>query len=292
MSMAARLAAFVQVFAAAFALGLGAVALLGTNRATILFPDALVAAIFAIVAALTQLRGGIRAALFFGSVAAILLAWVPVSGHWIEVGIRSASGPCPPFAICKPVPPVSSDERATLYWTGALSLPGMCLATAGVALTLWAAGGGRSHGPLPAAGLFIGAAIAAFTAAVAPWLAGGPPFGFDDRASFFTVFAEMAGLGAAVAAVAAFRNLRLAAVVLALASAGLLVFIIIGLPFTERVITMMGQQLPFVCDNPPCERPGFNEVENAARTLMLPLTALGVIAEAAAIGFVLRPERV
>jgi hypothetical protein len=250
------------------------------NRAAQLFPDLLVAALLALAAAALLVLGRLWPGLGAAAFALLLLAWLPASAHWTETAIKEAAGPCPPFTICKLQAPLSIQESALLGWLTTLSLAALVPALLAVAAGIAALPETSCRPRLAAVTAFLLAAPLAGAAAAAPWLAGGPPYGFDDRAAFFTVFAEMAALGALLAALASARGRPLLSALLGAGALGLLLFTVAGLPFTDWVIAQLGQSQP--CQGFYCP-PAFDAVESRARLLMLLLAAPAALLAAAGV---------
>lgn len=245
-------------------------ALSSANRSRLLFPDLLVATLLATTAFLLQLRGRRWPALATVAAALLLLAWLPSSAHWTETAIRQAAGPCPPFSICKLQPPLSLAEAEGMHWLTTLSLALLLPATLAVATGIWALPETSCRAQPLAEGAYAIGAAAAAAAAFGPWLAGGPPFGLDDRAAFFTVFAELAAIAAFLALFAGARGRPLLSAGLGSLAGALLIFTAAGLPATDWFIYQFGQPQP--CTGFDCP-PAFSAVEEQARRLMIAFAA-------------------
>ena len=260
--LAAALSAITALVTALAAFG----AIAPGNRTALLFPDLLVVTLLAAASTALQLTRRRWPALATAAAGLVLLAWLPSSAHWTETAIKQAAGPCPPFSICKLQPPLSAAEAAALQWLTALSLAALLPATLATGAGILALPD-TSCRPQPLSlAAFPIAALLAGAAALSPWLAGGPPFGFDDRAAFFTVFAELAALAAFLALLAGAHGRPMLSSALGAAAAALLVTTVAGLPFTDWFIYTFGQ--PQSCSGFFCP-PAFNHVEERARLLMI-----------------------
>lgn len=297
MSLTRPAAAVLEVVCAAVAGAAAIAALTAGNRTTLLFPDLLLATLLALAAAVLLITGRIWPGLVAAGATALLLAWLPTSAHWTETAIEQAAGPCPPFTICKLQPPLSTDERASLVWLTTLSLGALAPAVLAAVSGILCLPETSCRPQWPALTAFVVAAPLAGLAALAPWLAGGPPFGFDDRVAFFTVFAGIAALAALFAATASARGRPQLSALLGAAAFCLLAFTVAGLPLTDWLISVFGQPQP--CEGFDCP-PAFTDVESRARLLMLvPAAAAAVAAGVGAavdaryrLGMVARDQRV